>query len=292
MPQSLQPNHLRQYRECGVVFPIRVLPPHETQAYSRACDDLEAALGGNPRTVELRQMHLHFRWAFELATHGPVVDAVADLLGPDLLIWATELFTKRPHDQALSIGWHRDGPYMGFDPPLVVTAWIALTPSTPANGCMQVVPELHPQVGSAGARTGQMAHRSESLAEMTAREPRPDEKPLDVVLAPGEMSLHSPYVLHGSGFNRSGEKRIGFVVRFVAPSARPQNGRPPAVLARGEDRCGHFQLLGPPADADLDRAIAGMRESAAQHLDAMLYNTKVRRRGTQHPPLPEVKPST
>src|SRR5262245_39213173 len=120
-----------RYEQDGILFPVRVLSPEEAHGYRAACDELEARLGGKPRTIEVRQMQLHFPWAHALATHPRVLDAVEDLLGPDLLVWATELFAKHPHDATVSIGWHRDRPYVGFDPKTAATAWIALGDSTP-----------------------------------------------------------------------------------------------------------------------------------------------------------------
>src|SRR5215216_4335419 len=108
MTRLLSDTEKQRYEHEGVVFPVRVLSPEEASGYRAACDALEAQLGGNPRTVELRQMHLHFPWAHALATCPPVLDAVEDLLGPDVLVWATELFAKHAHDPTVSIGWHRD----------------------------------------------------------------------------------------------------------------------------------------------------------------------------------------
>ena len=139
----------RQYADDGIVFPIRVLSPDEAQRFRAACDELENRLGGKPRTVDVRQMHLHLPWAYELATHPRVLDAVEDVLGPDLLIWATELFAKHPGDEAVAIGWHQDRPYMGFEAGATTSAWIALADSVPANGCMRrsPVPDVTRRVG-------------------------------------------------------------------------------------------------------------------------------------------------
>src|SRR5262245_30199963 len=64
----LTPNERQQFRDDGIVFPIRVLSAEQAQDYRRQCDLLEAQLGGRPRTVEVRQMHLHYPWAWQLAT--------------------------------------------------------------------------------------------------------------------------------------------------------------------------------------------------------------------------------
>jgi ectoine hydroxylase-related dioxygenase (phytanoyl-CoA dioxygenase family) len=256
MTRLLSDTEKRRYDEDGIVFPVRVLTPDEAHGYRAACDALETQLGGKPRTIELRQMHLHFPWAHALATHPRVLDAVEGLLGPNLLVWATELFTKHAHDPTVSIAWHRDRPYMGFDPKSAVTAWIALSDSKPANGCMRAVPGLSRFEGG-----GRRLEVNEAEA-------------IDVVLRPGEMSLHDMEIPHGSGPNRSGEKRVGFVIRFVTPETRPAEGRPAALLVRGEDRHQHFQLMGPPTEMDAEQALAELKASAASHFEAVLQNLK------------------
>ena len=71
-----------------------------------------------------------------------ILDAVEDLLGPDLLCWGAQFFAK-PAGDAAYVSWHQDATYWGLSSPDVVTAWVALTPSVHESGCMQVVPGTH-----------------------------------------------------------------------------------------------------------------------------------------------------
>ena len=267
MPRLLTAAEKSRYQDHGIVHPIRVLTTSQTDHFRRACDELEVQLGGRPRTVEVRQMHLHFPWAYQLATHERILDAVEDVLGPDLLVWATELFAKHPHDGAVSIGWHRDRTYMEFDGEMTVTAWIALSPCTAENGCLRAV--LEPHRKQAGGWETRGNHNGESRLPDV-----PDEAIRDVALQAGEMSLHDIHVLHGSGPNRSSEKRVGFAIRYITPAAIPRGQRPPAILARGQDRYNHFELVGPPAEVSGERALAELKRSAIRHLDATLQNVK------------------
>ncbi|HYV39753.1 MAG TPA: phytanoyl-CoA dioxygenase family protein [Gemmataceae bacterium] len=252
MGKQLSASHLRCYAEEGLVFPLRVLSFDETLRYRTACDDLEKLLGGKPRTIEVRQMHLHFPWAFELASHPGVLDAVEDVIGPDVLLWSTELFAKHPHDPFVSINWHRDRPYMGFSGGQSTTAWISLADSMPANGCMRAVP---------------MSREHGDKIE-------PETDAVNVVLQAGEMSLHTQDILHGSGTNNSEEKRIGFAVRYVTPAARPAHGKPPVVLVRGRDAFRHFGEGQAPAADPTRAALAAFKESAIHHLDVILRNLR------------------
>jgi hypothetical protein len=97
---------------------------------------------------------------------------------------------------------------------------------------------------------------------------------IDVVLGAGEMSLHDPEIAHGSIPNRSEHKRVGFVIRYITPEARPLHGRPTVILARGRFDGDHFRIQGPPSESPPELALAGMRESATQHLDAVLGNLR------------------
>ena len=249
----------RRYRRDGIVFPLRVLSGDEAAAYRRECDELETRLGGKPRTIEVRQMHLHFPWAYQLATHPKVLDIVETLLGPDLLVWATELFAKHPHDANVSIGWHRDCTYMGLKAEHTTSAWIALADSTAANGCMRAAPG---------------ADRRSTPSIEALRAGAETDGLVDVVLRAGEMSLHDAEIAHGSTPNRSDHKRVGFVIRYITPEARPLHGRPTVVLVRGRLAGDHFRAQGPPPDKLPELALARMKESAALHLDAVLGNLR------------------
>ena len=97
---------------------------------------------------------------------------------------------------------------------------------------------------------------------------------VDVVLRAGEMSLHDADVPHGSSPNRSGQKRVGFVIRYITPAARPRHGKPAVVLARGRSDDAHFRLDSPPTGAAPELALAQMKQSASDHLDAVLGNLR------------------
>lgn len=189
--------------------------------------------------------HLALPWVCELALHPVVLDAVERVLGPDVLVWNTHWFPKFPGDRSY-VSWHQDAAYWGLRPPLVTTAWIALTPSTRANGCLQVLP---------GSHRGESMPQNETFApdNMLSRgqEIAVEIDPAQTVsleLGPGEFSLHHIGVAHGSGPNTSNTARIGLAVRYIAPQVEQAGPRRDlAVLARGQDRYGHFDLVAPPA---------------------------------------------
>ncbi|TPV95919.1 MAG: hypothetical protein B7733_07450 [Myxococcales bacterium FL481] len=269
---TLTDEQLSSYRRYGFAFPLDAMSDDRAAHYCDECNALEQLLGGRPRTVEVRQMHLHFPWAHRLCTEPAVLNAVEDVLGPNIVVWATELFAKAEEDPNLWIGWHRDRTYTGFAATEATTAWIALAPSVEANGCMQVIAE--PDRATSQLDVPQ-ARRGGRLPTGTRPKPDvPDDDIVNVELKAGQMSLHDGDVYHGSGANVSRIKRVGFAIRYVRGDAKPIQFRPTAVVARGRASSETFDIVPAPTVTDVEPALAAMKRSATAHLDAMLENVK------------------
>ncbi len=276
MTASLGADAVRAYEREGYLCPVRVLDGGEVERFRAAYDDYERSLGEQLASVPPRdryvffaETHAYLPWAFELASHPRVLDAVESILGPDLMIWDSRWFTKKPRDPTY-ITWHQDGTYWALDPPHVCTAWIALSRSLEANGAMKVIPGSH--LGEnlphrdTYAEENALARGQEIAVEVD------EARAVPLVLEPGELSLHHIGVVHGSEPNRSDEPRIGFAVRFVAPQVRQAAESAMALLVRGEDRYGHFDLLERPTDASPD-AIARRRDEIVTRMYGNLMKT-------------------
>jgi ectoine hydroxylase-related dioxygenase (phytanoyl-CoA dioxygenase family) len=101
-----------------------------------------------------------------------------------------------------------------------------------------------------------------------------EARAVDIVLQPGEMSLHHVLIVHGSGANPSPDRRIGFAIRYVPTRVRQTSGvRDSVTLVRGEDRFGHFERE-PRPDADLDPAMV------ARHAEISAQQVQILYRGT------------
>lgn len=201
------------FEEQGIAFPIPVLSPSETSRGRDGFEELEARLGG--KTQNLSWVHFHFEWARSLVSHPAVLDAVEAVLGPNLLVLSTLILCKHPNDPGY-VGWHQDGTYWQMHSTPTASAWIALTDSMPANGCMRVIPGSHrdkmlPHVETY-ARDSLLGRGEQVDVEVD------DNLAIDVALRAGEMSIHQNSILHGSQPNRSDIKRIGFITRFVTPA--------------------------------------------------------------------------
>ncbi len=242
----MQPEAVRERWKCdGAVSPLPALTPERTLRYLRALEDLEARRAG--RTTWIAQPHLAERWAWELALEPGIVDVVAAILGPEVLVFATLILTKPPRDPAF-VTWHQDGGKSGFHRAPCVSAWIALRDSLPESGCMRVIPGSHTLPRLPHTQSQAPHHLLPyDRPEITARV---DERAaVDLTLRAGEMSLHHANIVHGSRENRTAAPRTGFIVRYVTPEL--PDSRDPVVRARGALPCPHLVVRDrPPAPDD------------------------------------------
>jgi hypothetical protein len=126
----------------GYLAPIDAFTADEAAESRRRLDALLAPSGGRPDVRLRNSPHLLLRWMADLVRDPRVLDAVEDVLGPNLLILRTTLFVKPPRDHGY-VAWHQDVAYWDLSGERVASAWIALTDSTLANGCVRVVPGSH-----------------------------------------------------------------------------------------------------------------------------------------------------
>ncbi|HEX2171994.1 MAG TPA: phytanoyl-CoA dioxygenase family protein, partial [Dehalococcoidia bacterium] len=135
----LSPDQQRQFRENGYYFPVPALTRAEAAAYRERLEAFESEQGDRGKPILRQRPHLVLTWVDELIRHPNLIAAVSSLLGPDLLVWGTSFFIKDAGDPGY-VSWHQDAPYWGLDNDDTITAWVALAPSRPENGCMRVIP--------------------------------------------------------------------------------------------------------------------------------------------------------
>jgi ectoine hydroxylase-related dioxygenase (phytanoyl-CoA dioxygenase family) len=249
----MTPDELARYRRDGFVFPISVLTPDEARGYR---EKVEAA----DRTELRHKPHLLFTWLADLVRHPAILDAVEDVLGPNLLVWHSSFFIKEPGDQAF-VSWHQDATYWGLSEPDVVTAWVAFTDATVENGAMRMVPGSHGE---------QLAHRDTFAREnMLSRGQEiavevDEARGVDILLRAGEMSLHHVRMIHGSPPNRSRARRVGYAIRYVPTYVRQLEGEDGAMLVRGVDEHRHFAPESAPVFDMAPDAVALHAEAKAR----------------------------
>ena len=251
------------YRRDGFLPGQPLLSPEEAARYRADCErtcGVEAQSAGGRRQASNRlKPYLLFPWAAELVRRPALLDAVEKLIGPDILIFHTTVWLKEPGSGSF-VPWHQDATYFGLAPFEHVTAWVALTPSTPDNGCVSILPGSHTdgQLGHRDQRDRRaMLSRGQTLAQDID-----DEAGVDLIMRPGDVSFHHTLACHRSGPNRSDDRRIGIGFSYIPTHVRHVGEtRLSASLVRGEDAYGHFDPEPRPEAENDPAAIAAHAES-------------------------------
>ena len=235
MSLKLSQTEKEQYSRDGFIFPVRILNVTETADHRERLEEIEIKYG----PMHYRQKpYLLMKSAAEIARNPALLDAVEDLLGPDILLWDGAYVIKEPCNTKY-ISWHQDLTYWGLDGEELVTAWVALSPSNPQSGCMKMLPGSHlegekPHHDTYGKNN--ILHRGQEL-EMEVD----DDKTVSIELQPGEASLHHGWIAHASHPNKSDDRRIGLSLQYLTPRMKQKKTESEsALLVRGEDHFNHF----------------------------------------------------
>ncbi len=249
MPKLLTEAQIRQFWDEGYVFPFDCLSPAEALNLRARFEAYEGADAEAARQRIRGKAHLAFPWLFDVARHPAILDAVEDLVGPDILIYISTLWFKDARDPGY-VSWHQDSAYYGLDPHDVITLWLGLTDSNPGNGCVRVIPRSHL---APDRRHVETYAADNMLARGQTIEGIDDSQAVDLELAAGQFSMHHERMIHGSLANRSDDRRLGVSFTYLPTYVRSVVGRHSAALVRGEDRHGHWDA-DPEPRRELDPA--------------------------------------
>ncbi len=237
MTRLLTPDQVASYQRDGFVFPVPVLTPAEALALRGELQDWEAQRGAAIDFPEKSKSYLLFNWADSLVHHPRVLDAVEDLIGPDILVYHSTLFLKEAHAPSF-VRWHQDSTYFYLEPHAHVTAWVALSDASERAGCM---------VAFAGSHGwGAFEHDDQPQPHNMIRRGQGISVQFDgqrataLPVQAGEMSLHHTDLVHASGPNDGDDRRIGYAISYIPAHVRPVGAiQPSALRVRGHDH-GHF----------------------------------------------------
>ena len=264
---GLTEDQVAHYRREGYVFPVEVMSRAEAASYRARLEAFERDNGGPIAGNMRHKSHLLFTWANEIAHNPRIVDAVASILGPDVLLWGSSFFIKEPKTTAF-VSWHQDATYWGLDGSDVVTAWVALADAPVESGAMTFWPRSHQQLQLPHKDTfadDNLLSRGQEIAVEV-----PQDEGVAVPLKAGEMSLHHVLLVHGSKANTTADRRIGFALRYIPTRLAQTKAEDWAMLVRGKDTYGHFQLEPQPV-ADLDDAARAAHARSMGAQVAALY---------------------
>ncbi|MCZ7647712.1 MAG: phytanoyl-CoA dioxygenase family protein [Planctomycetota bacterium] len=233
MNHALSHEELERFHRDGYLGPYALCAPAEMLTL---CERMERGVLTRPgtwgRNVE-QMRHLDAEEVRELVAHPAIVGRLQGLFGPDLLCWRSNFFYKAPGGK--EVPWHQDAEFWQLDPPVNVTAWLALDEVTAESACVQLIPGSHKKILPHVKAGEEMLF--DKMAELSQV---PVEQAVDMVLRPGEFFIFNERILHHSEANRSARTRKNMVIRYSLPFVHipPLYEGHQLLMVSGEDRFG------------------------------------------------------
>ena len=250
MGKRLTRVEIDSFREQGFLPGIDVFGEAECDEFRARVEAFERA---RPEAVEWAfdiKTNLLFDWVYELSRDSRLLDAIEDLIGPDILL-TNAIFRIKEPGSATFYGWHQDAARIQVEPGFVL-AFIAISEATPANGCLRVIPGSQHEIRPFGL----VSYADRQVARVREVD---QSSAVDMVLARGQVGLLHCNTVHGSGPNRSSQRRIGLINDYTPPSARQSTGMGSGQLMRGVDRWSHFGPEPVPAGTCTARDVLARR---------------------------------
>ena len=265
---SLTVNQIKQYQDEGYVTPIDVLSKEEAREIRDEIEHIEKKWPNELEGLGRNYVHLISPLFNKICYNKKILDAVESLIGQNILICGTTLFIKNANEKGF-VSFHQDAKYIGLKPYNWVTAWIAVTDANEENGCMRMWAGSHKEnikEHNQKFDENNLLTRGQTIENVKIKETKP------IVLKAGQMSLHHPKVIHGSGLNKSNDRRIGFVVQsYIGTNVDQVLGKMYVQLARGKDSFNYHENVTRPVELMNEKDIL-LRKKANDELSKIFYS--------------------
>ena len=241
----LNQSQIEHFKEFGFLPPVRILATDEAISLRAEVEDFEARHPELAGQLDFKA-NLILPAVDRLSRDKRLLNLMEDLLGPNLLHW-NSTFRIKESNTGQHAAWHQDTAYIKLKPFLAI-CWLALSAATRDSGCLRVIPGSHKWA----LLSHQEGHDSKSILSRAQfiDEPFDDSTALDIELAPGEVTIINHGIIHSSGLNQSDDRRIGLLMDYLPTHAIKEGPRDTAILVRGEDHFGHFDLENGPVSQD------------------------------------------
>ena len=265
--KSLTLDQINQYNEQGFVAPIDVLSTNDANNIRQEIEVIENQWPNELDGMGRNYVHMISPVLDEVCHNSKILDAVESIIGKNILVGGTTLFIKDP-DKKGFVSWHQDAKYIGFEPYNWVTAWLAITDANEENGCMRMWSGSHKEKIKDHQDTydeNNLLTRGQTVQNV------PTGKTTLNILKAGQLSLHHPMIVHGSGPNKSNQRRIGFVIQsYIGTDVDQILGKMYVQLARGKDNFKYHEYAGRPIELMNNKDIL-LRKKANEELSKIFY---------------------
>ena len=246
--KGLTQEQLDHYKNKGYVSPVSALTSIEAKEIRDEIEKIEKDWPGALEGINRNYIHLISPIFNKVCLNKNILDAVESIIGKNILICGTTLFIKNPNERGF-VSFHQDAKYIGLEPHNWVTVWVAVTDANEKNGCMRMLPGSHKEDLKTHEQKfdeNNLLTRGQTITNVQLDRTDP------IILKAGQVSLHHPKIVHGSGLNQSNDRRIGFVIQsYIGTNVNQVIGKMYVQRARGEDKYKYheysktpFELMG------------------------------------------------
>lgn len=279
MPESFEPkaevapelrlttDQLRSFYENGYLGPFDAFTREDMADFRDEMLAMEQSRSETYNFKTPRDRHFESPRLWNYMQSPAITERLAQLLGPDLLVWRSQLFFKGPGSPAIQ--FHQASTFMVedyLDPALYpadlgemfqLTVWVAVDDSTPENGCLKFVRGSHDRIRTIRFGGEEGFYNAQFSLEF-------DRDKADIVSLPvksGQFIIFAERCIHGSGPNKTDRHRLAFNLRVVPPTVAVYTNKKKyrsvynggkyhldrwgVALLRGEDRYGLSRSVDP-----------------------------------------------
>lgn len=230
-------NIKQQFDKNGAVWPIKIFEKSEIESYKQAVLDSMAKLDLMNSDYRCKSQVL-FPWLDKIVHDKRLGDVIEQILGPNFHCWDTLFWVKSPNDDKF-VSFHQDATYWNFAPKeKAITVWLAFNDVTKQSGAIEYILGSH--------EVSQEIHNDiKNDKNLLMRGQTIDHEISDLTVAEvpaGCVTIHSPYMIHGSGPNKSDDYRIACGMIFVSTECKPIASYSPesTIMVRGVDEYNHM----------------------------------------------------
>lgn len=244
-PLSLSSEQIKNYNQLGFISPLEGFAAKDAAMNREYFDSLLAQIPNESSyAINCYQARLAGLW--DICTNSRILDHVQDLIGENIVCWASHFFCKLPGDPK-KVPWHQDASFWHLSPTKTVTVWLAIDDADESNSAMRFIPRTH--------RNGSLDTQSVSSDTVLALETKgisDDVTSFSNNLRAGQFSMHADMLVHGSLPNNSTRRRCGLTIRYCPAEVRITNPAWAAgvesIICRGSDKSNTWRHFERPTD--------------------------------------------
>ena len=163
MPKKLTQEQIAGYERDGYVCPVDAFSAERARTWRGRMEAFERAQGQKMTRGHNFKPHLLFPWVDEIVHAPEVLDAVEDLIGPDIRLFHLTVWPKDA-GSGTYVSWHQDATYFALEPACHVTAWVA----RPKHRSRRLMEASRPQTSSASCACPMQTRRTLSRGQTLA----------------------------------------------------------------------------------------------------------------------------